>query len=156
MGPMELRWLLGWYVCIPHFEGWATSLANCATADSFNINTWMISSSQIVDGLSWWQSWICVWVCPKMPFMLRIFLISIAWLQHSGRFRVRDRPYWSNISHLLPRCRSIFFRYLGCAMASIQQGCYGLYLVRRTGLDWRHLCVPDDPQHLERLARCKY
>lgn len=25
-------------------------------------NTWMISSSMIVDGLSWWQSWICVWV----------------------------------------------------------------------------------------------
>lgn len=22
----------------------------------------MISSSMIVDGLSWWQSWICVWV----------------------------------------------------------------------------------------------
>ncbi|KNG81149.1 uracil permease [Aspergillus nomiae NRRL 13137] len=31
-------------------------------ADSLNINTWMISSSMIVDGLSWWQSWICVWV----------------------------------------------------------------------------------------------
>lgn len=31
-------------------------------ADSFNINTWMISSSMIVGGLSWWQSWICVWV----------------------------------------------------------------------------------------------
>ncbi|KAF2272700.1 uracil permease [Westerdykella ornata] len=31
-------------------------------ADSFNINTWMISSAQIVDGLSWWQSWICVWL----------------------------------------------------------------------------------------------
>jgi NCS1 family nucleobase:cation symporter-1 len=31
-------------------------------ADSFNINTWMISSANIVDGLSWWQSWICVWV----------------------------------------------------------------------------------------------
>lgn len=25
-------------------------------------NTWMISSSMIVDGLSWWQSWICVWI----------------------------------------------------------------------------------------------
>jgi hypothetical protein len=24
-------------------------------ADSFNINTWMISSANIVDGLSWWQ-----------------------------------------------------------------------------------------------------
>ncbi|ESZ90855.1 uracil permease [Sclerotinia borealis F-4128] len=33
-------------------------------ADSFNINTWMISSSMIVapSGLSWWQSWLCVWV----------------------------------------------------------------------------------------------
>ncbi|KAE8306699.1 permease for cytosine/purines, uracil, thiamine, allantoin-domain-containing protein [Aspergillus transmontanensis] len=31
-------------------------------ADSLNINTWMISSSMIVDGLSWWQAWICVWV----------------------------------------------------------------------------------------------
>jgi len=31
-------------------------------ADSFNINTWMISSSMIVtSGLSWWQSWLCVW-----------------------------------------------------------------------------------------------
>ncbi|KAI9055818.1 hypothetical protein LZ554_000758 [Drepanopeziza brunnea f. sp. 'monogermtubi'] len=32
-------------------------------ADSFNINTWMISSSMIsLGGLSWWQSWICVWL----------------------------------------------------------------------------------------------
>ena len=26
-------------------------------------NTWMISSSMISDnGLSWWQSWLCVWI----------------------------------------------------------------------------------------------
>ncbi|KAI0022312.1 permease for cytosine/purines, uracil, thiamine, allantoin-domain-containing protein [Xylariomycetidae sp. FL0641] len=31
-------------------------------ADSFNINTWMISSSMIVGGLSWWQSWLAVWI----------------------------------------------------------------------------------------------
>ncbi|KAF2111505.1 uracil permease, partial [Lophiotrema nucula] len=31
-------------------------------ADSFNINTWMISSSAIVSGLSWWQSWLTVWI----------------------------------------------------------------------------------------------
>lgn len=31
-------------------------------ADSFNINTWMISSANILDGLSWWQSWLCIWV----------------------------------------------------------------------------------------------
>ncbi|KIW00002.1 hypothetical protein, variant [Verruconis gallopava] len=32
-------------------------------ADSFNINTWMISSAMITEyGLSWWQSWVCVWI----------------------------------------------------------------------------------------------
>ncbi|KAJ4290343.1 uracil permease [Kalmusia sp. IMI 367209] len=31
-------------------------------ADSFNINTWMISGSNIAQGLSWWQSWLCVWL----------------------------------------------------------------------------------------------
>ncbi|KAE9375617.1 hypothetical protein N431DRAFT_437113 [Stipitochalara longipes BDJ] len=33
-------------------------------SDSFNINTWMISSSMMVQpaGLSWWQSWLCVWL----------------------------------------------------------------------------------------------
>ncbi|KAJ7211246.1 permease for cytosine/purines, uracil, thiamine, allantoin-domain-containing protein [Mycena pura] len=31
-------------------------------ADSFNVNTWMIASSMLQLGLSWWQAWICVWV----------------------------------------------------------------------------------------------
>ncbi|KAI9840840.1 MAG: hypothetical protein M1838_003878 [Thelocarpon superellum] len=31
-------------------------------ADAFNINTWMIASSMIISGLSWWQAWICVWL----------------------------------------------------------------------------------------------
>lgn len=31
-------------------------------ADSFNINTWMIASASILDGLSCWQAWACVWV----------------------------------------------------------------------------------------------
>ncbi|KAI0716451.1 permease for cytosine/purines, uracil, thiamine, allantoin-domain-containing protein [Earliella scabrosa] len=31
-------------------------------ADSFNINTWMIVSSMIQLGLSWWQAWLCVWI----------------------------------------------------------------------------------------------
>ncbi|PCH35187.1 hypothetical protein WOLCODRAFT_107089 [Wolfiporia cocos MD-104 SS10] len=30
--------------------------------DGFNINTWMVTSSMIQRGLSWWQAWICVWV----------------------------------------------------------------------------------------------
>lgn len=31
-------------------------------SDIFNINTWMIASSMIQLGLSWWQAWICVWI----------------------------------------------------------------------------------------------
>lgn len=29
---------------------------------TFSQNTWMISSSMIASGLSWWQSWLCVWI----------------------------------------------------------------------------------------------
>jgi hypothetical protein len=33
------------------------------TADSFNINTWMIASAMITgNGLAWWQAWVCVWI----------------------------------------------------------------------------------------------
>ncbi|KIJ55807.1 hypothetical protein M422DRAFT_24323 [Sphaerobolus stellatus SS14] len=32
------------------------------TADCFNVNTWMIVSSMVTIGLSWWQAWICVWI----------------------------------------------------------------------------------------------
>ncbi|KAF7325731.1 hypothetical protein MKEN_00423500 [Mycena kentingensis (nom. inval.)] len=31
-------------------------------ADSFNVNTWMIVSSMVQLGLSWWQAWLCVWI----------------------------------------------------------------------------------------------
>lgn len=31
-------------------------------ADSVNVNTWQIASASIINGLSWWQAWICVWV----------------------------------------------------------------------------------------------
>ena len=29
---------------------------------TFLQNTWMISSAMVTNGLSWWQSWICVWL----------------------------------------------------------------------------------------------
>ncbi|KZV84223.1 hypothetical protein EXIGLDRAFT_624601 [Exidia glandulosa HHB12029] len=31
-------------------------------ADSFNVNTWYISSSMIAAGLTWWEAWIAVWI----------------------------------------------------------------------------------------------
>ncbi|KAF7925262.1 hypothetical protein BELL_0385g00130 [Botrytis elliptica] len=47
----------------PERRQWGTwNFVGFWIADSFNINTWMISSSMIVGGLSWWQSWLCVWI----------------------------------------------------------------------------------------------
>ncbi|KAF2627417.1 uracil permease [Macroventuria anomochaeta] len=47
----------------PERRQWgAWNFAGFWVADSFNINTWMISGSNIADGLSWWQSWLCVWI----------------------------------------------------------------------------------------------
>lgn len=31
-------------------------------ADSFNINTWMIASTGVQAGMTWWQTWIAVWL----------------------------------------------------------------------------------------------
>ncbi|KAK8441397.1 Allantoin permease [Candidozyma auris] len=31
-------------------------------ADSFNINTWMIASTGVQQGMTWWQTWLSVWV----------------------------------------------------------------------------------------------
>jgi NCS1 family nucleobase:cation symporter-1 len=66
MGALEFRGVL---VCFDFLlSGFRdTWLILRRIADSFNINTWMISSSMIVvsngaGGLSWWQSWLCVWI----------------------------------------------------------------------------------------------
>jgi len=65
------RWMLALIALIdakiykvePERRQWgAWNFVGFWVADSFNINTWMISSSNIIEGLSWWQSWICVWV----------------------------------------------------------------------------------------------
>lgn len=31
-------------------------------ADSFNINTWMIAATGVQQGMTWWQTWISVWI----------------------------------------------------------------------------------------------
>lgn len=31
-------------------------------ADSFNLNTWMIASTGVEAGMTWWQTWLSVWV----------------------------------------------------------------------------------------------
>ncbi|KAJ8595846.1 NCS1 nucleoside transporter family [Rhizopogon salebrosus TDB-379] len=39
---------------------------------SINVSTWMITSSLIVNGMSWWQAWLCIWLGygVMMPFII--------------------------------------------------------------------------------------
>ncbi|EAU30266.1 conserved hypothetical protein [Aspergillus terreus NIH2624] len=51
-------------------------------ADSLNVNTWMISSAMIVDGLSWWQSWLCVWFGYAIAAVFVVALGRVATIYH--------------------------------------------------------------------------
>ncbi|KAL4894889.1 permease for cytosine/purines, uracil, thiamine, allantoin-domain-containing protein [Aspergillus ambiguus] len=51
-------------------------------ADSLNVNTWMISSAMIVDGLSWWQSWLCVWFGYALAAIFVVAMGRIATIYH--------------------------------------------------------------------------
>ena len=59
MGPLEFRGLLG---C--RFLQHRKLRAGIGTQRRLQSlqNTWMISSTQVANGLSWWQSWLCVWI----------------------------------------------------------------------------------------------
>ncbi|KAJ3465980.1 hypothetical protein MRS44_006638 [Fusarium solani] len=59
-------------------------------ADSFNINTWMISSSMIVAGLSWWQAWLCVWIGYSITGIFVAMNARVGAMYHIG-FPVANR-----------------------------------------------------------------
>jgi hypothetical protein len=80
----------------------------------------------------------------------------LAWLFHCGLLCLSDRSNWRNLPHIIPCCQSSLIWNLGCFMACLQSGSDGLYLVRRTIMDWRHLRLPHDTFHMEQLAQCVY
>ena len=59
MGCMEFRWFLD-FGFVQHCT-WGIRQRLGTFADTLQ-NTWMISSSMVANGLSWWQSWLCVWI----------------------------------------------------------------------------------------------
>ncbi|KAM5347946.1 hypothetical protein ACJ41O_007770 [Fusarium nematophilum] len=70
-------------------------------ADSFNINTWMISSSMIVNGLSWWQAWICVWIGYTITGLFVAMNARIGAMYHIG-FPVANRSSFGIWGSLWP------------------------------------------------------
>jgi NCS1 family nucleobase:cation symporter-1 len=70
-------------------------------ADSYNINTWMISSSMIIGGLSWWQAWICVWVGYSVSAGFIVMNGRIGAMYHIG-FPVANRASFGVWGSLWP------------------------------------------------------
>ncbi|OAA48431.1 Permease, cytosine/purines, uracil, thiamine, allantoin [Metarhizium rileyi] len=83
-------------------------------AESYNINTWMISSSMVIGGLSWWQAWICVWIGYSISACFIVMNGRIGAMYHIG-FPVANRASFGIWGSLWP----IFNR---AAMACIWYG----------------------------------
>lgn len=69
-------------------------------------NTWMITSSMIYDGLSWWQSWICVWLGNFIAACFVCLMGRIGAVYHIP-FAVANRAsfgVWGSLWPVFTRC----------------------------------------------------
>ncbi|KAI1339534.1 permease for cytosine/purines, uracil, thiamine, allantoin-domain-containing protein [Xylariaceae sp. FL0016] len=111
-------------------------------ADSFNINTWMISSSMIVAGLSWWQSWLCVWIGYAIAGVFICLTGRIGATYHIG-FPVVNRSSFGIWGSLWP----IFNRAaMACIWYGVQSyiGGHCVYLmIRSIWLSWDRNTIPN-------------
>ncbi|KAI2606817.1 permease for cytosine/purines, uracil, thiamine, allantoin-domain-containing protein [Hypoxylon fragiforme] len=111
-------------------------------ADSFNINTWMISSSMIVNGLSWWQSWLCVWIGYAIAGTFICATGRIGAMYHIG-FPVVNRSSFGIWGCLWP----VFNRAaMACIWYGVQSyiGGHCVYLmIRSIWLSWDRETIPN-------------
>ncbi|KAF3016254.1 hypothetical protein G7054_g8775 [Neopestalotiopsis clavispora] len=111
-------------------------------ADSFNINTWMISSSMIVAGLSWWQSWLCVWIGYAIAACFICATGRIGATYHIG-FPVVNRASFGIWGSLWP----VFNRAaMACVWYGVQSWIGGrcVYLmIRSIWLSWDRNTIPN-------------
>ncbi|KAI1102802.1 permease for cytosine/purines, uracil, thiamine, allantoin-domain-containing protein [Jackrogersella minutella] len=111
-------------------------------ADSFNINTWMISSSMVKAGLSWWQSWLCVWIGYAISGCFICATGRIGAVYHVG-FPVVNRSSFGIWGCLWP----VFNRAaMACIWYGVQSyiGGHCVYLmIRSIWLSWDRTTIPN-------------
>ncbi|KAF2964280.1 hypothetical protein GQX73_g9297 [Xylaria multiplex] len=111
-------------------------------ADSFNINTWMISSTSIVNGLSWWQAWISVWLGYAIAGAFVCTTGRIGATYHIG-FPVVNRAsfgIWGSLWPVLNRAVLAAFWY--GVQAYIGGHCVYL-MIRSIWLSWDRNTIPN-------------
>ncbi|OJD29742.1 uracil permease [Diplodia corticola] len=111
-------------------------------ADSFNINTWMIASSTITNGCSWWQAWICVWVGYAIAACFICLTGRIGAMYHIG-FPVVNRASFGIWGSLWP----VFNRAaMACVWYGVQSWIGGQcvqLMIRSIWNNWRDGVVPN-------------
>ncbi|KAG6002716.1 hypothetical protein E4U21_002825 [Claviceps maximensis] len=116
-------------------------------ADSYNINTWMISSSMIIAGLSWWQAWICVWIGYSIAACFIVMNGRVGAVYHIG-FPVANRASFGIWGSLWP----VFNRAaMACVWYGVQAYIGGncVYLmIRSIWKSWDRTTMPGpfDPE----------
>ncbi|QPG94654.1 hypothetical protein C2857_006643 [Epichloe festucae Fl1] len=110
-------------------------------ADSYNINTWMISSSMIIGGLSWWQAWICVWIGYSIAACFIVMNGRVGAVYHIG-FPVANRAsfgIWGSLWPILNRAA------MACVWYGVQAYIGGncVYLmIRSIWKSWDRAAMP--------------
>lgn len=89
----------------------------------------------------------------RRPVVVAVVAVRLDRLHHRRMLRLPDGTYWCAISHRIPRREPCLLWHLGLSLASFQQSCHGLYLVRRSVLHRREVCLFDDSGDLEELGR---
>lgn len=85
--------------------------------------------------------------------MVAVMAVRVDRLCHRWLLCVLDRSHRCHVSHRLPGCGQIQLWYLGQPLACLQPRRHGLCVVRRPVVDWRTLCLLDDPSHLALVGK---
>ncbi|KAL1638649.1 uracil permease [Diplodia intermedia] len=111
-------------------------------ADSFNINTWMIASSTITNGCSWWQAWLCVWIGYAIAACFICMTGRIGAMYHIG-FPVVNRASFGVWGSLWP----VFNRAaMACVWYGVQSWIGGQcvqLMIRSIWNNWRDGVIPN-------------
>ncbi|CCH46196.1 Allantoin permease [Wickerhamomyces ciferrii] len=85
-------------------------------AESFNINTWQIASSGIIAGLSWWETWISVWLGYSILGCF-IFISQRVGSHYHVPFPVGARTSFGTFGSIWPILNRVV---MGCVWYSVQ------------------------------------
>lgn len=85
-------------------------------ADSFNVNTWQIASTGVVAGMTWWQTWISVW----LGYFLTGLFVSLSarvGIFHHISFPIASRSSFGIFGSLWPILNRVV---MSCVWYSVQ------------------------------------